>query len=451
MNKCLPQSLIGQFYLRKIDKDRFKFISILQRKIIFRFVFFLGLSLAGFQTMAQRDQITTQAGVKIRCKILDETPTRFIYAYLSPAGKVLKSEIFKNLVSDFKYDFFPSDINTKGGKVLDEKDSGKDKNNAVPTRVDTRKKTSSKNTKKPKEDKVVKANAKETEAKPDNDKIEVDVEEKKPNIVVESAETKPQEILPETVEKVEQKVPQETQEATKQKKIKEAKEETPLSPKTASNEYSNHLKWRVGVRGGFGNMLAKIPTSDDFSIYQEKLLRGFTLGADASYFVSDHFGIGVMYHDFRSRNSAKYITYYDQILNKEATGSINNKRSTKFIGRVFYYRKNIDFKTMVVLGVFAGAYYYSDKGVYGDVSYTFKGMDYGASVTLGIDFLLGNDITGRDVILSLETGYSYGKINKLDRGTGATTLGTPLDLSRVDFTIGLRFLRFPKYLRLTSY
>jgi hypothetical protein len=62
------------------------------------------------QAYAQRDLIITQAGEEIRCKILDETPTRFIYAYLGPKKKVLRNEIFKNLVTSFKYNHYDNDI-----------------------------------------------------------------------------------------------------------------------------------------------------------------------------------------------------------------------------------------------------------------------------------------------------------------------------------------------------
>lgn len=80
-------------------------------------VLFLVFGFSVSQSFGQRDQITTQAGEKIRCRILDETPNRFVYAYLSPSGKVLRNEIFKNLVIDFKYNFYSSDIVTKGNKM----------------------------------------------------------------------------------------------------------------------------------------------------------------------------------------------------------------------------------------------------------------------------------------------------------------------------------------------
>ena len=82
-------------------------------------------------------------------------------------------------------------------------------------------------------------------------------------------------------------------------------------------------------------------------------------------------------------------------------------------------------------------------------NYTFKGQSYGGAATLGLDFLLGNDIFGRDIILSLEGGYNYGKITQINKndGKGNIALPTPINLNRLDFTIGLRFTRFPMYLR----
>ena len=107
-----------------------------KKEIIVLFLVF-GFSIT--QSFAQRDQITTQAGEKIRCRILDETPNRFIYAYLSPAGKVLRNEIFKNLVSEFKYNFYLSDIVTKGNKLPEGLGGAREENTNAPTRVDTRK------------------------------------------------------------------------------------------------------------------------------------------------------------------------------------------------------------------------------------------------------------------------------------------------------------------------
>jgi hypothetical protein len=434
--------------------------SKLNKGIIVLFLVF-GFSIS--QAVAQRDQITTQAGEKIRCRILDETPNRFVYAYLSPAGKVLRNEIFKNLVSEFKYNFYLSDIVTKGNKIPDGLGGAREENTNASARVDTRKGESSKQSSKD----VEKSSAETKADSKKSDKKIADKEQIKQSEVVqdkkesETASTKTTETskndekIADKTAATPKKTPakQTTKPAKKVAKVKEEKMVTPMNPQNDKNEFSNYLKWRVGARGGFGNMLAKIPTSDEFSLYQEKLLRGWTWGADASYFFGDNFGMGVMFNNFQSQNKADNIKYKNIILNEEATGSISNKRSTKFIGPALYFRKNIDFKTMVVFGLAPGAYLYTDKGTYDAASYKFKGIDFGAAATLGVDFLLGNDITGRDIILSLEAGYNYGKMRALDfgNGGGAVNLSTPINLSRVDFTVGFRFTRYPKYFKLTSY
>ncbi len=416
------------------SKNHF-FNTKLNKVIIVLFLVF-GFSIT--QSFGQRDQITTQAGEKIRCRILDETPNRFVYAYLSPSGKVLRNEIFKNLVSDFKYNFYPSDIVTKGNKMPEGLGGAREENAATTQRVDTRKGEPTKAKSEPKKiDKKEEAVATKKEAEKNTEPTKKDdkVATSDKKAAPKKAETKPQK--EEVVAKKEERVV------------------APMAAPKADNEFNNYLKWRVGGKGGFGNMLAKIPTENAsaYTLYQEKLLRGFTWGLDAAYFPVDNLGFGLMFNNFQSRNKAENIVFRNEILNKLDTGSISNNRSIKYVGPVIYYRKNIDFKTMVILGLSPGVYFYKDKGSYNDAQYTFKGMDFGASATLGIDFLLGNDITGRDIILSLEAGYSYGKMRALDFGTGsqAVNLATPIDLSRLDFTVGLRFTRYPKYFRLTSY
>jgi hypothetical protein len=474
----LPKSIFGvnQALLKNANLTQFfKQQNTKLSKVII--VLFLVLGFSTTAVFAQRDQITTQAGEKIRCRILDETPNRFIYAYLSPAGKVLRNEIFKNLVSEFKYNFYPSDIVTKGNKLPEGLGGAREENTNASARVDTRKsessssKTESKKESKKDEEKVAAKEQKSSSSKSEQSTKKPDAQvvktEQKPEkgasetnkvgVDLAKADEKAIESERKTTETTSKKTEKETKkpakEVAKAPKVKEEKTATPMATQNGNNEFSNYLKWRVGARGGFGNMLAKIDATDEYSLYQEKLLRGWTWGADASYFFTDNFGLGVMFNNFQSKNKAENIDYRNIILNENVVkGSLSNKRSTKFVGPALYFRKNIDFKTMVVLGLAPGAYFYNDKGTYNESAYTFKGMDFGAAATLGVDFLLGNDITGRDIILSLEAGYNYGKMRALDLGTGtAVNLPTAIDISRVDLTVGLRFTRYPKYFRLTSY
>jgi hypothetical protein len=405
-------------------------------KIIIVLFLVFGFSIS--QSFGQRDQITTQAGEKIRCRILDETSNRFVYAYLSPSGKVLRNEIFKNLISEFKYNFYSSDIVTKGNKLPDGLGGEREKNAVVKQQVDTNK-----------SEPILE----KTEPKKSDKKNEIAVIEEK-SIAKESLFKKESAKVEKATEKTKQEEKSTT--STNVKKETSKKEEKVLTPMAApkvDNDFTNFIKWRLGAKGGLGNMLAKIPTTNAYGLYQEKLLRGYTWGADIAYFPVDNVGFGLMFNNFQAKNKANNIVFNNEILNKPDMGSISNIRSIKYIGPVFFYRKNVDFKTMVVLGLSPGAYFYKDKGSYNTANYTFKGMDFGASATLGIDFLLGNDITGRDIILSLEAGYSYGKMRAIDFGAGggSVNLATPIDLSRLDFTVGLRFTRYPNYFKSTSY
>ncbi len=304
-------------------------------------VLFLVLGFSITQVIAQRDQITTQAGEKIRCRILDETPNRFIYAYLSPTGKVLRNEIFKNLVSEFKYNFYPSDVVVKGSKMPEGLGSAREENANTKERVDTRKgeqasKQSSKEERRPDEPKIEsKKSDKKIAESNAPEKVAQNTKENEKS-VNKTAETdkKEEKSAPKTAEKTKTSPEKESKKPAKEvAKTKETKAVTPINAnaKKEENEFSNYLKWRVGARGGFGNMLAKIDTKDEYGLYQEKLLRGWTWGADASYFFTDHVGMGLMFNNFQSQNKADNIKYRNIILNEDATGSISNKRSTKFV------------------------------------------------------------------------------------------------------------------------
>lgn len=426
-------------------------------------LFFL---LFSYTSIAQRDLITTQAGEQIRCRILEETPSRFIYAYLGPNNKVLRNEIFKNLVKTFQYNNFPTDLIVKGQQLPNTMNKSKD-SKLGSTPAETPKEETKSSRKKKSEEKVAEKSVEKPAEKPKQETVKVEKPAAKPvgeKVVEHKVETPKSEGLgePEPTVKDSATVADKGTEREKniEKLIKEihqdqteTKDANPFSEKNMANEFKNYLKYRVGLRGGISNMINKNTATDEYSLYKEKLMRGWNIGADAAYFFNDHIGFGAMFNSYQSRNRAESITYKNEITDSYVTGLLATNRSVRYVGPVLYLRKNIDFKTMVVLGLSPGMYFYKDQNTYGAKNYDFKGRALGGAATLGIDFLLGNDIIGRDIILSLEAGYSYGKITTEDRGNGngAITLPTPMDLQRLDFSVGLRFMRFPKYLRLTSY
>lgn len=416
-------------------------------KFLFKVIAVLCFTLLGTKTFAQKDLIVTQAGEEIRCKILDETPTRFVYAYLGPKNKVLRNEIFKNLVSSFKYAYYPTDV-LQNDKLIEKSKSGQS-NRAVPLKPSTpeEKQPNSANTKKveSKKSEVVKSDSKKNSEKTETEPTKSSLDKSKTAVSTEKKTDKTNEPL--TDEKpVANSKTEKTIEKAESKK--EKVEVSPLADAEPVSEFKNYLKYRIGAKGGLGNIIAPNSDTSPYGLYKEKLLRGWMFGVDAAYFFGDHVGIGATYTNYQARNSSTSLDYPD-LFSQEAIkgGQLSNKISHKFVGPTFLYRKSIDYKTFAILTLSPGMHLYSDKGLTNNSAFHFKGQAYGAAATLGLDFLLGNDIFGRDIVLSLEGGYNYGEISTIDNKVEKIKLATPINLNRLDFTIGLRFTRFPMYLR----
>ncbi len=455
--------------------------------------FFLTLISFGFigllQSNAQKDVIITQANEEIRCRILDETSTRFIYAYIGPKGKILKNEIFKNLVKDFKYNKYESDLavldkGKKKKKVKEEevqvvdskkkedvKEKGVDTPEANEPTVEVALKPDvslekSKEIKVDKNEQVKETRASSEPAKSESAQKPIETKEIQNTLeplanekVVKTEEPKASEKPKNTEQKAaiaEAKPVEKKREEVKKEIVLEKPEpvENTVAESEVTTEFKNYLKWRVGVKGGIGNIRDNsFEAANVFGLYQEKLLKGWTFGADLAFFPMEGFGFGVVYTDFKSSNSDSDINYINQMTGVEASGSISNKISRKFVGPALFFRKSIDYKTFIVLGGGPGMYFYNDKGDYNGAAFNFTGKQWGAGATLGLDFLLGNDIIGRDIILSLEAGYNYGRLAELDYGdgNGPILLDKPIVMDRLDFSVGLRFMRFPRYFKNSAY
>jgi hypothetical protein len=498
----------------------------------FKFLIVGAFILTMNSVQAQRDMILTQAGEELRCRIVDETPVRFVFAYLKD-GKPYRSEIFKTLVISFKFDYYDADLpnvdklpeamyraigsfDSESPRALSSKNTSskkerrrnrKSKEVAVEESLDDRAELekesaesqvsrtaieNKENAKKPDEAKAIvnnEASGSEKEAKVLSQPKPVIDRTNKSTTTTPQTEQRNSSVGKNNANRTEtsESVNNTKQEPKTDKianvndranaiDIKEGdfeikkppsdKENISVANNTANTptdisetEFPNMTinqknRFRVGIKGGIGNRLDNnLQTTNSYDLYLEQLLRGWILGADVAYFPNDLVGFGAIFTDFKSRNSDSEIGYRNEFTGAEQVGSIANRRSVKFVGPALFFRKKLDYKTYVVLGLSPGYNFYNDKGSYDGVDYIFKGGGFGAASTLGIDFFLGNDVIDRDIILSFEAGYNYGKIDALDYGDarGMVDLPTSLDLSRLDFTIGLRFIRFPKYFRLTSY
>lgn len=221
-----------------------------------------------------------------------------------------------------------------------------------------------------------------------------------------------------------------------------------VSPLKGKTEFTNYLKYRIGFKGGLGNIIDDNTDKSPFGLFNEKLRRGWVYGVDAAVFLTDHIGIGVTYQSFQSQNKNSDLNSRIPLDTGEdfLIRSLESKVNHKFVGPTLLGRIGMDYKTFIVATVSPGYYFYSDKGIVNQMNYEYKGGAWGGAATLGIDFLIGNNETGRDIILSFECGYNYGQLKSLSpEKNGWHKL--PIQMNRLDFAVGLRFTRFPRYLR----
>lgn len=395
---------------------------------------------AAQRSAAQRDLIITQAGEQIRCRIIDESSMRFSYIYVNEKGKQVKSEIFKTLISSFKYNYFPEDAAAPGKKT----DHAPAVTEIAPTEVTGAAKKSDGNEPAGKAPAAEKAPGKvATEKTSAAGKVSGKVAaEKTPEAEKASGKV--------ALEKTPGKVAAENPAAVVKERVAEEKEpatEEYVSPLKGKTEFTNYLKYRIGFKGGLGNIIDDNTDKSPFGLFNEKLRRGWIYGVDAAVFLNDHVGLGITYQSYQSRNKNANLNSEVPL---ESGGSLpirslESKLNHKFVGPTLLGRIGMDYKTFIVATVSPGYHFYSDKGMVNQMNYEYKGGTWGGAATLGIDFLMGNNETGRDVILSFECGYNYGQLKNLNPANGWNKL--PIGMNRLDFAVGLRFTRFPRYLR----
>lgn len=434
---------------------------------------------------AQRDLIITQAGEQIRCRIVDESSMRFGYIYVNEKGKPVRTEIFKTLISSFKYNYFPEDLPsgkntpaavTKNSGTPPKAEQGTDAQRTI-AEVPQR----GANTNERIADNAAKSTSAGAERKEASSPVTQKAEEQRSpaGSSASSGKTPPvtgakentaqnssagaerkETSLPVTQKAEEQrnltgsnassgKTPQETA-GTKGSPLpgrESEKESEYVSPLKGKTEFTNYLKYRVGFKGGLGNIVDENSDKSAFGLFNEKLRRGWVYGVDAAVFLNDHIGIGLTYQSYQSHNKnssldfAKAVGADDYLQIKSLESKVNHK----FVGPTLLGRIGMDYKTFIVATVSPGYYFYSDKGIVNQMNYEYKGGAWGGAATLGIDFLIGSNETGRDVILSFECGYNYGQLKSVNPEKSWHEL--PIRMNRLDFAVGLRFTRFPRYLR----
>ena len=196
--------------------------------------------------------------------------------------------------------------------------------------------------------------------------------------------------------------------------------------------------FRLAVHGGFSNRLGKVVKSD-FEQYLKDLKKGYNLGVDASYFISETVGFGIKFSSFGADNQLASVTMDHDGDGVMSTGPMSDDITITFVGPSYSTRfvstKGNAFITSLALGYLG----YMDHAKLFDYAFDLKGG------TLGIAFDIGYDIKLSDRLsLGAQCSLFRGTLTSITQDYGSYSRKVDLDedeyegLSRLDFSVGLR-------------
>ena len=213
-------------------------------------------------------------------------------------------------------------------------------------------------------------------------------------------------------------------------------------PKDKVIGYENYPHLRIAVSGGYSYMTAKVAETvpSDFKNYVKELKSGYHLGGDITYYFSEIFGAGGKYFVFKSSNSMDNI-YAENLVTGEITyGNMSDDLTTSFIGPMFSSRfLNHNKKNAFLMNASLGYLGYSNDKIFID-KYKITGGTMGMSLDLGYDIEFSEKLS-----LGFQLSFVSGTLFEYNVNDGVKTEKIKLNtgeyesLSRIDFSIGLRF------------
>ena len=201
--------------------------------------------------------------------------------------------------------------------------------------------------------------------------------------------------------------------------------------------------FRVAVNGGYSYRTAPVAkdVSKVVSDYLKQLKSGYHFSADASYYLTELFGLGIKSSVSFSSNSMDHVQVeMDDGTTK--TGMMSDDIRIWFIGPAFTIRLLDGLKRNAFLSSVAIGYLdYHDNAVLIN-KYIIKGNTAGLEVSLGYDFAVSKRFS-----LGIQVSYLVGSLSQvvIDDGAIKKTVNLPdnahENLSRLDLTVGIRFNR----------
>ena len=183
----------------------------------------------------------------------------------------------------------------------------------------------------------------------------------------------------------------------------------------------NYPSFRFTARAGLGFRAGKIPSnlSADDKSYLKGLLRGYSFGADATWFFNREYGIGIKFNNLHTASRQENATM--EIDGVMRTGLKEDKIDIWFLGPVFALRAALNSKSTAYVSIGLGYLGYNDEmtriapisvtggtlGQAADLGYEYRlteGLSLGAefSIYRGVLTKLKGSANGRSEEYTLE-------------------------------------------------
>lgn len=205
--------------------------------------------------------------------------------------------------------------------------------------------------------------------------------------------------------------------------------------------FDNFPHLRVAVNGGFSYETAKVSDNvpSDFLDYIKDLKSGYHYGGDITYYFSEPLGVGLKFNQFKSSN--KVDIYIDDDYGNRTYGEMSDHISISFLGPMFSTRLlNSSKKNAFLINLAMGYMGYSDDKVIGNYNYDITGSSFGMALDFGYDVGISDKLS-----LGFQVSLLSGSLSKYKQDDGISVETVNLDkdnyenLSRIDFSVGLRF------------
>jgi hypothetical protein len=196
--------------------------------------------------------------------------------------------------------------------------------------------------------------------------------------------------------------------------------------------------FRLGIKGGYSYRLAKIADGFDkeFEDYMKKLLNGWHIGADMTFFWNENNGAGILFSNFMTSNSLSDVGLFDDDGNLFAVGDIKDDMNILYVGPSYFYQQSIGSSTILHTGLSFGYLSYKDDALVVIETLDIKGKTLGLGITAGLDLFISDDIA-----LGIEISAIMGSLSKLTINGTSYDLNENENLTHINFSLLLHLYK----------